>query len=223
MGMGHKIAIPALAGMLLFTGATGASAAPNDGNTIEQSKVVETSPRSLDFVDVIPGIPQTKSITVTNVSGKDISIYPQMDVSEEYSEFLETDLHICDDSNNCVAVTPELEIDIPAGGSEELAVTINQISKPPAHLMKITLSGGIKVTGTVYPDSPNEEVLEIIPETAEEIAAAEDEKEKKGSLASTGVGEMLIKFATWGGALMILGYIVLTVARKRDNPPVDAE
>lgn len=209
MGMGRKIAIPALVGMLLFTGVPGANAAPNDGNKIEQSKVVQTSPRSLDFENMVPGTPQTKYITITNVSGKAITITPEMDVSDEYDAYLGSRMQICDEVDNCVDVTPELELNMPADGSERLAVTIDMIQKPPAELSKITLTGGIKVTGKVYPDDPNsEEVQEIVPD---------------GTLPDTGSNPMIFKIIGGAGLLVILGYLLLKFSRKSNQDATEAQ
>lgn len=210
MGMSRKIAIPALVGMLLFTGANGASAAPNDSNKIEQSKVVETSPRSIDFENVIPGTPQTKNITIKNVSGKDITIRPQMDVGDEYSSFLETRLQFCDNGVNCVDVTPDFKMDISRNASKDLALTVNFTQKPPTEFLDIKLNGGLKIVGEVYPDDPTEEILEIVPDS---------EMTDDDSLASTGVGPMIFKIMGGAGFLVILGYILFRLSRQKDNEP----
>lgn len=207
MNRGYRLAVSAIVGTLLFTGAPAAIAAPgeNSKNTIEQSRVIETSPKSLHFDNMIPSQSKTKTLEIKNVSGKTISITPSLDLSDEYLEFLDWNLQFCDTSEKCVDVNSESEIDLEAEGSETLYITLDLKSNLPPELEGVTLNGGIKVTGKVYPEDPAEEIQIIIPDK---------ETDNDDQLAITGLSPNSLAIMGVGGLLMIVGYVVTRTMNK---------
>lgn len=208
MNRGYRLAVSAIVGALLFTSTSPAVAAPGESNNdkIEQSRVIETSPRSLHFDNMVVGQPMTKSIEIKNVSGKAISIIPSLDLSEEYSDFLESNAEFCDSSENCVNIKDSSELDLMADESEKVFITLNLKNNLPVELSGVTLTGGITVTGNVYPEDPEDTVKEIVPDK---------ESEKDGELAITGLSSNWTYILGGGGLLVIIGYLIMrSVTRK---------
>lgn len=147
------------------------------------------------FVD----IPKSAILTITNVSGQNISVTPFLDFGTEYAPFLKFDLALCE-SGNCLPVTSTTKTDIPKDGSEELTVTVKLIKELPEDFKVLSVKNGLQITGEVL---DSEEKTVIVPQN------------KEVPLADTGVSPSLFTLMGLAGLLTMIGYGLLGFAQKK--------
>jgi LPXTG-motif cell wall-anchored protein len=182
-------------------GASPASAAPDDTQKVSQNSVVKTSPDILVYDNMFIGVPKSATLTIANVSGEDISITPFMDFGSEYDDILETNLELCS-AGQCIPVTATTKAEIPKNGSQALVVTITLIRELPKELKSISVTNGLQVTGEVHSD---EEIIEIVPQN----------RAPEGNLPLTGISPNLITIMGFAGLLVMVGYGLMTLVRKK--------
>jgi hypothetical protein len=183
----------------LLTGAPSASAAPNDPKQVSQNSVVKTSPDVLVYDNMFVDVPKSAILTITNVSGQDISVTPFLDFGSEYAAFLTFDLALCE-SGKCLPVTSTTKTDIPKDGSEELTVTVKLIGELPKDLKVLSVKNGLQITGEVL---GSEEKTVIVPQN------------KEVPLADTGVSPSIFTVMGLAGLLAMIGYGLLGFAQKK--------
>lgn len=198
----NRLKITVLTGILflLFTGVSPASAAPSDTKTVSQNSVVKTSPDVLVYDNMFIGVPKSATLTIANISGNDISVTPYMDFGSEYADILETDLELCS-SGVCAPVTADTKTTILKDGSQALVVTITMTGELPKNLKSISVSNGLQITGEVH---DSEEIVEIVPQN----------EAPNEPLPLTGISPDLLRIMGFGGLLVMIGYGLLTLARK---------
>lgn len=202
----------AAASVLLVFGASTTVAAPdNKGAVVEQKSVVQTTPEALYFDDMVPGIPQDQTLTVTNISGNKIIVTPSMDISTDYADLIDNDMSICETAGaetHCVPVTKDTRVELEDGQSEEFTVTLTLMQNLPDGATNMQLKGAIKITGEMIAGN---EIVTIIPE-GEKVP---------DNLAYTGLPGGWMTVAVIGALVLIVGIVLLFLAkRKNENEDV---
>lgn len=192
------------AGLLLLAGGSPALAAPDDTNQVSQSSVIKTSSDLLEYQNMIPGTPMSQNLTITNVSGKSVSITPSLSFDEKLSTYVNSGLDICLTNKSCVPVTAQTKLQLEKDETADLKITLDLIDKLPSEYEGIAIKGGIQIYGEVKPDPdiPGDSSKEIVPD---------DESE----LAITGAPDGIFKALGTAGVLMIVGTILFFITRKK--------
>lgn len=213
MKMTRRLLTSAIAGVLLFVGVSPAAAAPK---IIEQSAVLELTPKDLRFENMVVGVPQTQTVTVNNISGRTLNITPSIKLDNGYGTFLSSSMKVCS-GGSCSDSSSMENLSLPKDSNYELQVTLTLTSALPTELNGAPLEGGIEVRGEVLPEAPGEEVIVIVPdEVAESLPddvkdSALKPSDKDGGLAETGVSSLTFILLIIGVTTLILGFVLVRV------------
>lgn len=186
---------------LLFVGAPNALAdSDKPVKQVAQNSVIKTSPDTLYYHNMFIGVPKSATLTISNISGEDITITPYMDFGPEYASFLSNSLAICN-SGKCKPVNSDTKTTIAKDKSQELVVTITLTDELPPNFNAMSLKQGLQITGEV--SSPDEKI-EIVPQNR-----------NPNPLANTGVSSDFLKLFTIGCLLLLIGYGLASWAHNR--------
>lgn len=186
---------------------TASIAAPQDqpNNTVKQARVIQSSPQTLKYDNMVPGFPQTQTLTITNISGNNANISPNVIFGPNFKNYLSSKITVCDTMNQCAPMETSNLVKLPKGSSIKMNVELTLTDALPEKLSTISMEGNVVVKGEIEAPNNKEKSKKIIPMTTDST----------DDLSDTGISDETLLMGAIGCILVILGTLFLLPAARR--------